>query len=82
MTIRSLITACLLAALPGVALAAKAPTDAERLRQQAEHVCYADVQKLCNDSIPDEDKIKACMQVHHADLSPACAKIYDKGLGG
>ena len=82
MTTRPLITACLLAALTGVALAAKMPTDAERLRQQAEHVCYADVQKLCNDSIPDEDKIKACMQVHHADLSPACAKIYDQGLGG
>ena len=80
MTFRPLLAACLLAALSGPALAAKVPTDAERLRQQAEHVCYGDVQKLCNDSIPDEDKIKACMQVHHAELSPACAKIYDQGL--
>ena len=82
MKTRPLIAACFLAALTGSALAAKMPTDAERLRQQAEHVCYADVQKLCNDSIPDEDKIKACMQVHHAQLSPACAKIYDQGIDG
>ena len=61
---------------------AKAPTDAERLRQEAEHLCYDDVQKLCGDSIPDEDKIKACMKSHHAQLSPACAKVYDQGVGG
>ncbi len=82
MKTRPLIAACLLASLTGSALAAKMPTDSERLRQQAEHVCYGDVQKLCNDSIPDEDKIKACMQVHHDQLSPACAKIYDQGIDG
>ena len=61
---------------------AKQMSDKERMRAQAEHLCYGDVQKLCNDAIPDEDKIKACMQVHHADLSPACAKIYDQGIDG
>ena len=70
----------LYAALP--AAAAKAPSDAELMRQQAEHLCYDDVQKLCNDSIPDEDKIKACMKVHHAQLSPGCAKVFDQGIGG
>ena len=78
---RSLATAvAMLAALSGPALAAKLPSDATRLRQQAEHICYADVQKLCNDAIPDEDKIKSCMQAKHDQLSPACAKIYDQGI--
>ena len=67
-------------ALP--AAAAKLPSDAVKLRQQAEHVCYGDVQKLCNDAIPDENRIKACMQTHHAQLSSACAAIYDQGIGG
>ncbi|RYB05611.1 hypothetical protein [Lichenibacterium ramalinae] len=71
----------LLVALAGPALAAKPLSDAARLRQQAEHVCYNDVQKLCADAIPDEDKIKTCMQVKHASLSPDCAKIYDQGIG-
>jgi hypothetical protein len=79
---RSLATAvAALALLSGSAWAAKLPSDATRLRQQAEHICYADVQKLCNDAIPDEDKIKACMQAKHDQLSPACAKIYDQGIG-
>lgn len=77
-----LFAAALLAATAVPAFAAKPPSDAERLRQQAEHVCYADVQKLCNADIPDEDKIKSCMASHHAELSPPCAAIYDKGLGG
>lgn len=76
------IAAVVLAALCGPALAAKLPSDTARLRQQAEHDCYGDVQKLCNDSIPDEDKIKACMKAHHTQLSPACAKAYDAGIEG
>ena len=81
MTKISLLGACLLAVAASPALASK-PSDAERLRQQAEHLCYDDVQKLCNDAIPDEDKIKACMATHHKQLSPACAKVYDQGIGG
>ena len=79
---RTLIAAALLASSVLPALASTFPSDATRLREQAEHLCYGDVQKLCNDAIPDEDKIKACMKVHHAQLSPACAKIYDQGIGG
>lgn len=82
MNLRLLIAATLLTASALPAVAAKLPSDATKLRQQAEHVCYGDVQKLCNDAIPDEGKIKSCMQVHHADLSPACAKIYDEGIDG
>ena len=82
MRLNVLLVAGLVAVGAAPALAAKQPSDAVRLRQEAEHVCYPDVQKLCNDAIPDEDKIKACMQNRHAELSPACAKIYDQGIGG
>ncbi len=76
-----LLAACILGAMTLPSLA-KMPSEAQQMRQQAEHLCYDDVQKLCNAAIPDEDKITACMGAHHAQLSPACAKIYDQGLGG
>ena len=82
MKIQTTIIACILAFCAGPALAAKLPSDKEKLRQQAEHLCYDDVQKLCNDAIPDEDKIKACMKTHHTQLSAPCAKVYDQGIGG
>ena len=82
MKVRSLIAAVLLVSGALPATAAKLPSEATKLRQQAEHLCYGDVQKLCNDAIPDEDRIKACMKVHHAQLSPACAAIYDQGIDG
>ena len=82
MNVRTLIAAALLASSALPALAAKLPSDADKLREQAEHLCYGDVQKLCNDAIPDEGKIKACMQVHHAELSAPCARIYDQGIDG
>lgn len=78
---RILLVACSMALVTGTAWASK-PNDAERMRQQAEHLCYDDVQRLCNDAIPDEDKIKACMETNHARLNPPCAKVFDQGLGG
>lgn len=63
------------------AFAAGPMTDRERMRAQAEHDCYADVQKLCSDVTDNEDKVKACMTTHHAQLSPKCAKAFDGGKG-
>ncbi|RYB07098.1 hypothetical protein [Lichenibacterium ramalinae] len=63
------------------ALAAGPMSDKERMRAQAEHDCYADVQKLCSDVTDNEDKVKACMKTHHAQLSPKCAKAFDAGKG-
>lgn len=62
------------------AAAARMISDKERMRQQAEHLCYNDVQKLCNAEIPDEARIQACMKVHRAQLSPGCRKVFDTGL--
>ena len=60
--------------------AAKALSDKELLRQQAEHVCYNDATTLCGDAVPDEDKIAACMKVKRAQLSPECGKVFDRGI--
>ena len=59
---------------------ARMMSDKERMRAQAEHLCYNDVQTLCNADIPDETKIAACMKVHHAQLSPGCRKVFDSGM--
>jgi hypothetical protein len=59
---------------------AKQMSDKERARAQAEHLCYDDVQKLCNADIPDEARIAACMKIHRAELSPGCRKVFDSGI--
>ena len=60
-------------------LAAKAMSDREMLRAEAEHVCYDDAQKLCPDAMPDEVKVEACMKAKRAQLSSGCSKVFDKG---
>ncbi len=54
----------------------KAPT----LREQEEHACYNDAVTLCQDAVPDEAKITACMTAKRAQLSPGCAKLFDGGM--
>ena len=76
---RMLLGAALLVCVANGATA-KQLSDSDRLRAEAEHLCYDDVQKLCGDSIPDEDKIKACMGQKRAQLSPSCLKVFDQGM--
>ena len=78
---RAAFCAALLLSAAAPALAATLPSDKEKLRAQAEHDCYDDVQKLCSDVTSDEEKVKACMTAHHAQLSPKCAKDFDSGMG-
>lgn len=74
-----LIAALLLSVVTLDVASARMVSDKERQRQQAEHLCYNDVQTLCNAAIPDEAKIEACMKLHHAQLSPGCRKVFDGG---
>ncbi len=73
------------AAIPAV-LALTVPTTASAaittdvVRQRAEQACYDDVNKLCNDAIPDEDRIKACMKAHRAQLNPKCRDVFDANV--
>ncbi|MBE7220095.1 MAG: hypothetical protein INR64_16615 [Caulobacteraceae bacterium] len=72
-TLATAVTALILL-LPSLA-SAEITTDT--VRQRAEQACYDDVNRLCADSIPDEDRIKACMKAHRAQLSPKCRTIFD-----
>ena len=62
------------------------PSQAARLssrnqaRQQAEHDCYDDVQRLCASEIPDEVRIAACMSANRSRLSAQCGQDFDHGL--
>lgn len=40
-----------------------------------QEACTPDVFRLCQDFIPDETRIVACLENHKTSLSPACAKV-------
>ena len=77
---RTVLCAAMMMSMSTPLWAAKALSDREMLRQQAEHLCYNDAQTLCSDAIPDEDKITACMKLKRAQLSPECGKVFDRGI--
>lgn len=43
-------------------------------------LCQPDVFRLCNDYVPDEDRIIACMKAKQSQLSPDCRKVFVSGL--
>ena len=79
MPIRAALCAAMVLSLTSPLLAAKQMSQKEMLRQEAEHLCYDDAQKLCSDAIPDEVKVEACMKAKRAQLSPACGKVMERG---
>ncbi|MBE7204026.1 MAG: hypothetical protein INR70_40395 [Parafilimonas terrae] len=76
-----ILGAVTLIALAGPVMAAKPMKDKDRLRAEAEHLCYDDVMKLCPDNTDDDEKTKGCMKSKRAELSPDCRKVFDKGMG-
>jgi hypothetical protein len=42
---------------------------------QQRRACTPDVFRLCHSSIPDVDRITACLVSHQQDLSEACANV-------
>ena len=78
---RAALFAALVLSAAAPAFAAGPMTDKEKMRAQAEHDCYDDVQKLCSDVTSDEEKVKSCMSAHHAQLNAKCAKDFDAGMG-
>jgi hypothetical protein len=65
------------AALLGVALAASAAGAQGTPEQRA--ACEGDALRLCQEFVPDVERIKACMARHRSQLSPACRVYFDKG---
>ena len=62
------------------ATTAEAEITTDTVRQRAQQACYDDVTKLCNDDIPDEAKITACMERNKTKLSAGCLKIFNAGI--
>ena len=47
---------------------------------EMQQACTPDVMRLCNNDVPDVDKIVACMKRNRANLSSACGAVFGMGL--
>ena len=71
MTGRFLLLACL-------ALLATSPALAEnRGTKKEQDACQADVFRVCNDAVPDEKKIVACLNDKLPELTAACQRLIE-----
>ena len=55
-------------------LAGATPTAAQD--PKAAELCTPDVMRLCNEFVPDAERITACMQKKRRQLSPECAAVF------
>jgi hypothetical protein len=70
---------CLAAGFSSCASAAWAQSDdrfANGVDVKERRACTPDVQRLCNDYVPDVTQIVACLKRAQASLSPACAEVF------
>jgi hypothetical protein len=65
------------AVLVGLALAS-APAGAQGTPEQRA-ACENDAMRLCQQYVPDVDRITACMSRHRGQLSPACRRYFGGG---
>ncbi len=80
MLLKRIVLSSAVLLMTAVRLLAKIRSERDRLRAEAEHACYTDAKTLCPDAIPDEAKVTACMTIKRAQLSPACGKVFDRGI--
>jgi hypothetical protein len=75
------------AALVGLALTfASLPAAAQQQPQQQwtpeqRAACEPDAMRLCNQYVPDVQRISACMSYYRRYLSAACRKVFDSQKG-
>jgi hypothetical protein len=43
-----------------------------------QQACEPDVYRLCNDYVPDVDRIVACLNAHRRQLAPACRVVMSR----
>jgi hypothetical protein len=46
---------------------------------EQQQACTPDVMRLCSDSVPDVDRIIACMRRNRANLSAPCGAVFSAG---
>jgi hypothetical protein len=69
-----------LGAVAGLALIALAPANAAAQGKRAEQraACEEEARWLCNNYVPDEEAIKACMLRNLRALSPRCRAMFQR----
>jgi hypothetical protein len=78
---RSLLHAAVGLLFAGFAIAAT-PAAAQANRAEAEQLCTPDVMRLCNEYIPDPNRIVRCLQAKRRQLSPGCRTALSGGGKG
>jgi DNA-binding transcriptional LysR family regulator len=76
LTIRVTTAACALAAGTLGLLIAITPASAQQDQAAARQACEPDAFRLCNDFIPDEGQVAACLRKKRLSLSPACRAFF------
>ena len=59
-----------------MAISASLPAFAQSQEDQA--ACTPDVMRLCQQAIPDQSRIVACLVRSRLQLSPACAGVFNR----
>ena len=69
-----------IAALVGLALTfASGPAAAQQWTPEQRAACEPDAMRLCQQYIPDIDRVRACMAHYRRYLSPACRALFEGG---
>jgi hypothetical protein len=69
-----------LAALLGLALTiASLPAAAQQWTPEQRTACEPDAMRLCNQYVPDAQRVSACMSHYRRYLSPACRAVFGGG---
>jgi hypothetical protein len=68
-----------LAALLGLALAFASPAAAQQWSPEQRAACEPDAMRLCNQYVPDVQRVSACMSHYRRYLSPACRAAFAGG---
>ena len=72
--------AALPTALLGLALTfASGPAAAQQWTPEQRAACEPDAMRLCQQYIPDIDRVRACMSHYRRYLSPACRAVFEGG---
>ena len=68
-----------LAALLGLVLAFASPAAAQQWTPEQRAACEPDAMRLCNQYVPDVQRVSACMSHYRRYLSPACRAAFAGG---
>jgi hypothetical protein len=70
----AILTFVLTMSAPALAQGAASSAASEAERQ----ACEPDVYRLCNDYVPDVDRIVACLNANKRSLAPACRAVMSR----